>query len=156
MRFWPHFCLVAALLGASSQVQNDPRACLVPRPAGETASTHAVKCAEEFIRRNGYTGLAPTVDSLTMAHEGIVFEPTIAQELQGRRNSLEDHATGLCPGSPRDSSGFTIVFRSPKVSGSARAVTMDRQFGGLRVEHQAFILDVVTKRKYGCRPGRSF
>jgi hypothetical protein len=48
------------------------------------------------------------------------------------------------------------VFRSRKYPGSARAVTMDRHFGGLRVEHQDFILDVVTKRKYGCRPGRSF
>ena len=156
MSFWQFSCLALALLGASFQVQNDPRACMVPRSAGETAGTHAVRCAEEFVERNGYTGRAPTVDSATMAHEGIVFEPTIAEELRSRRNSLEDHATGLCPGSPRDSSGFTVVFRFRKDPSSARAVTMDRLFGSLRVEHQGFILDVVTKQKYGCRPGRSF
>src|SRR5438876_1149184 len=63
MSFWQFSCLAVALLGASFQVQNDPRACMVPRFAGETAGTYAVKCAEEFVERNGYTGRAPTVDS---------------------------------------------------------------------------------------------
>jgi hypothetical protein len=147
--------LTLALYAAASWLllgQAEPRACRVARLPTEPAKVQAIRCAEEFIARNGYTSKAPTVDSASMAHESIVFAASPAEELRARRNSLEDHAIGVCASAPRDSSGFTVVFRSKGHLGAARAVTMNAHFQELRVEHQDFRLEVVKNHQYGCEP----
>jgi hypothetical protein len=144
-------CLVATL-HLWPLLQTDPRACLVARLSTDSAKVHAIQCAQDFIARNGYTAKPPTVDSASMAHESIVFTTSVADELRDRRNSLEEHAVGVCSGSRGDSTGFTVVFRTRSHSGGARAVTMDAQFQELRVEHVDFRLDVVMNRRYGCEP----
>ena len=143
--------LVTTWFLVGPQAQTDPRACLAPRVPTDPAKVYAIRCAEEFIGRNGYTARPPTVDSASMAHESIVFAASPAEELHGRSNSLEEHAVGICAGAPGDSTGFTVVFRAKGQLG-ARAVTMNAHFQALRVQHKAFRLEVIKNHQYGCAP----
>jgi hypothetical protein len=151
-------CLVSLLglaLVPGLIAQADRYACRVQFEEGEPPQRRAIRCAEEFITRNGYTDRAPTVDSAQIAHEPIEFGTDLRTELQQRHSTLEERAFGVCSGSPRDSTGFTVVFRYRTNSGAARAVTMDSLFARLRVEHQDFLPSAVAQRKYGCVPAVS-
>ena len=105
------------------------RGCRVSRAANESSECFAVRCAEDFVRRNGYT-----LDAATgpVARESI-HSPTLEQ----RRGMLERSAVGYRPYPP----GHLVVFKYSSSTGKAgRAVTMSGEFGDLRVEHQDFFL----------------
>jgi hypothetical protein len=134
--------------GAAPNPRTD---CQVPRVASESPRTHAQRCAEDFIRRNGYTAAAPTVTERTIAYETITIAGSWREVLAFRRNSLRPSALGVCSGSRRDSLGFTVVFRYRDTAiGDARAVTMNRTFNALRVEHEDFSVAVVDSARLGC------
>ena len=114
--------------------------CVLPvSPLGSARDT-AVACAEEFVARNGYTDLAPTVDSSTVAYESLEFSVNVAARLAGPTSSLERRAVGICDGAGRGP-GYTVVFRPPGPAEAeqwARAVTMTLAFTDLRMQHRNF------------------
>jgi hypothetical protein len=127
--------------------------CRVPALDGEQPLAGAVRCAEEFVARNGYTDQEPTVDSDDIAYESLEFAESLTAQLEERLNTLETRAIGVCVGTPRDSAGFTVVFRYRADSTtSARAVTVSRRFDSLQVAHQDFRLAAVGERESRCMP----
>ena len=115
--------------------------CVMPVCTLASARDSAVWCAEEFIVRNGYTDLPPSVDSSTVAYESFEFSSGVAARLRGPTNSLERRAIGVCEGG-HGQPGYTVVFRAPgpprETEPFARAVTMSRDFTSLRVQHRNF------------------
>jgi hypothetical protein len=105
------------------------RACRVTRAKSESPECFAVRCAEDFVRRNGYT-LDPTTGPVVKES---VYSPT----LEERRGMLARSAIGYRPYPP----GHLVVFKYSSSTGkTARAVTMSGEFDDLRVEHQEFLL----------------
>lgn len=138
-------------LAAQAAGETDARACGLPREAGMDDAAHAVRCAEDFVRRNGYT--TEPGDTTRLAGESIEFASSRKELLHDRSGSLKARAFGVCVGIPGDAMYFTVVFRhlDPRYT-NARAVTMSRSFGEMRVQHRDFDASVVAARRFGCRP----
>lgn len=118
-------------------------------PSEELPETKAVRLAEEFIARNGYTDLPAEKDKLT--YETIEWEGNVEGILKSRHDTLERKAYGVRHGGKGTKDGWTVVFRYKKRFGDSldntgRAVTMDEDFQHLRVEHQDFFLTGVDKK----------
>lgn len=134
-------------------------------PLAETPEAKAVRLAEEFIARNGYTDLPP--DKTAISHETVEFAANLEQLLKSRRDTLERKAYGLCyRGRLGTKGGWTIVFRAKNISDDyykmvsrlagkpvtresfpiGRCVTMDANFKNLLVEHKDFPLKNVDKK----------
>ena len=106
----------------------------------------AVACAEWFIARQGYTSSEATDDTMEIASEGIELESDPAKLLAARKNTLQSRAFIVCT----RPDGYDVGFRYID-AGGARGVSMDDQFGSLRVEHADFL--PATSRGIGsCRP----
>ena len=107
----------------------DDRACRVGRGTNESAECFAVRCAEDFVRRNGYT--------LDAATGPVVRESVYSPTVDERKGMLERVAVGYRSYPP----GHLVVFRYSSSTGkTGRAVTMSGEFGDLRVAHQEFFL----------------
>jgi hypothetical protein len=109
----------------------------------------AVKLAEEFIVRNGYTDLPP--DKEHLAFESLERGSNVDEILQARHNTLERKAYGIARGRKSGSPSWIVVFRYkypsyPEMRRNGRAVTMNLDGSNMRVEHQDFILRAVDKR----------
>jgi hypothetical protein len=105
------------------------RACHVARAGTESSECFAVRCAEDFLRRNGYT--------MDAAAGPLARESVRSPTLEERRGMLERSAFGYRPFPP----GHLVVFKYSNSTGrTARAVTMSGAFDALRVEHQDFFL----------------
>ncbi len=105
------------------------RRCRLARGPNESPECFAVRCAEDFVRRNGYTVEAATGP--------IVGESVDSPTLEQRRGTLERAAVGYRPSPP----GHLVVFKYSSSQGkTARAVTMSASFDNLRVQHQDFLL----------------
>jgi hypothetical protein len=134
----------------------DPRSCRGV-PASDPVTT-AVLCAEEFVRRNGYTGV-PAGDSADIAMETIEFYPNWKALLAARANSIEPSPAIVCNRRflRLVEPGYTVMFRyrkqmtAPELSAYSfgRAVSMTADFRELRMEHQSIVL---TDTIAGCRP----
>ena len=123
------------------------RRCGLPDTSG-APEAQAVRCAEWFIARQGYT-LAPAIEDTTrVVTEGIEWESSVRERLARRRGSLQPTAFGICP---RSDGGYDVAFRTATGVG-ARGVSMDSQFGSLRVEHQDFEPDAITQHRGQCHP----
>ncbi len=122
----------------------------------ETPEEKAVRLAEEFVARNGYTDLPPDRDNLS--YESIEWESNLDEMLKQRHDTLERKAYGIYYSGRMGQNGWTVVFRptlyrcgnallEAKRTGMwGRAVTMDENFENLRVEHKDFTLTNVHKR----------
>jgi hypothetical protein len=125
----------------------------------ETPEEKAVRLAEEFIRRNGYTSAA--ADKNNLSHETVEFAGNADDLLEQRRDSLEPKAYGVLPRGRGSEKGWTVVFRYSEkfrdkfkvkdklvsdVEKSGRAVTMNENFQNLLVEHKDFWLEKVEKK----------
>ena len=126
------------------------RRCGLLRSDGERAELYAVRCAEWFVARQGYTDHPATSDTVAIVSEGIEWAETTTGVLAYRRSTLEARAMGVCEGEGRGAA-FTVVFRMRGGEG-ARAVTLDANFGSLRVQHQDFRAEAVAEGAAGCRP----
>jgi hypothetical protein len=126
------------------------RACRVALVEGEQPELRAARCAEDFIRRNGYTS-APPDTSLGVARESIEWEASDSARLQARHGSLLPDALGVCPGA-RGAPGYTVAFRYAGSTSDSigRAVTMSPEFTELRVQHPDFRLTVLREAGSGC------
>lgn len=95
----------------------------------------AIKSAEEFIARNGYTSAPP--DRNALSHESIEDARNVDELLALRRDTLETSAFGYFEEFKGQASARIIVcFRYKKSSGSARGVSVMRDSGTMRMEHQ--------------------
>ena len=131
----------------------------------ESPEAKAIRVAEEFIARNGYTDLPP--DKTAISHETVEFAENLEDLLKSRHDSLERKAYGLCHrGRLGTKGGWTIVFRSKHESDDyykmlgqikgkpvtkenfpiGRYVTMDANFENLLVEHKIFPLSNIDKK----------
>ena len=129
----------------------------IPTPSGpaagskgksyETPEEKAVRLAEEFVARNGYTDLPP--DRANLTGESIEWSSDVDMLLRLRRDSLERRAYGVRPVGKVGRPGWTVVFRHKEhdaPDNTGRAVTMDSDFRNLRVQHQDFFLAAVEKK----------
>jgi hypothetical protein len=146
--------LLAAAGAAAQEVEPaDARACRVARDPARSAAEHAVRCAEDFVRRNGYTRLP--ADFAVPAGESIERAGSPPGLRAARAGTLEPGAAGVCTGG-EGAHAFTVVFRhADPAAPNARAVTMSPAFGEMRVQHQDFILAAVSERRHGCEPVRT-
>jgi hypothetical protein len=118
--------------------------------AEESPEAKAVRLAEEFIARNGYTDLPPDRDGLS--YETVEWGPNDEETLRRRRDTLGRKAYGVRHGGRMGAKGgWTVVFRAPARYGDdgvvwGRAVTMDKDFQNLRVEHKDFPLAKVDRK----------
>ena len=123
--------------------------------ADSTPEAKAVRLAEEFVARNGYTDLPPDRDNLS--YESIEWGENINELLKFRHDSLERRAYGIRYTGKMNGPGWTVAFRpalryrcgNAVLAGQAeigRTVTMDENFENLRVEHKDFPLANVHKK----------
>ena len=123
--------------------------CRLKAPIPGSRDSIAVKCAEAFVARNGYTN-APADDSTLIAYEFIAPGRGAVEILKHRHNTLAPRAILLCH-DRRERPGFTIAFARPGDSAlsQARAVTMDTSLDKLRIEHVDFLPRVAAESP-GC------
>ena len=124
-------------------------AVVLPAKKQELSEKEAVRLAEKFIAQNGYTDLRP--DKSKLAYETIEWESNIDDMLRQRHDTLERKAYGIVHGRKDGSPGWTVVFRyshpsSKQERRNGRAVTMNLDGSGLRVEHVDFILKHVERK----------
>jgi hypothetical protein len=150
--------LTSSLAGAAEPRGPDfawptPQTCRIEQSKLPAADA-AVLCAGRFIARNGYTQEPPVSDEAQITSESIEWSRSVGEMLASRHGTLEPQAYGICDHGHWQEPGYTVVFRyaGGEAPDRARTVTMTPEFGDLRVEHQDFIPDVVTRRAHGCRP----
>ncbi|MGH7525951.1 MAG: hypothetical protein ACREMX_04540 [Gemmatimonadales bacterium] len=112
-------------------LQDDPRRCLVRRDLREGMEFMAKRCAEEFVRENGYTDLPATEDSTRWVLEVGEGGPWPGI-MVARGGSLEREAT-MFQCSMRQCLVLFRLRRSALVCGY-RAVSMTQVFTKLRLE----------------------
>jgi len=136
-----HIICVALLVGACKKSTPPPidypfevdvsPSCRVERALGEKDACFAIRCAEDFIRRNGYTNVPPS--------EPIALETLERSEpsrlLDSRRGIVKPKAVHY-----RGGDVHTVLFEYSDGS-SFKAVQMGQDFANLLVQHQ----DVIVK-----------
>lgn len=121
-------------------------AFVFPAQKQKLSEVEAVRLAEEFIAQNGYTDLR--ADKSKLAHETIEWTSNVGDILKQRHDTLARKAYGIVHGRKGGAAGWTVVFRyshpaSKQERRNGRAVTMNLDGSGLRVEHVDFILKYV-------------
>jgi len=116
---------------------------------GEAPEEKAVRLAEEFVARNGYTELPS--DRMNLSYESIEWESDVDEMLKQRHDTLERSAYGMRYAGRTGGSGWAVAFEYKKHYCDAcdkvgRAVTMDAKFNNLRVEHTDIFLKAVDKK----------
>jgi len=143
----------ATLLGLSSSTAQERKAL---------TEAEAIRLAEQFVLENGYTDLPPTQDRSKLSYESIdSTDPDVI--LKTRYNTLERNAWAVRGGDARRH-GWTIVFRynrdneeyrriipdyQKQVETTGRAVTMEADGSGIRMQHQDFLLSGIKPIKMG-------
>lgn len=124
----------------------------------ETPEQKAVRLAEEFIKRNGYTSEPADKDNLS--YESIERSANVDELLESRKNSLEPKAYAVSSYGKGEQKGWTVAFRYNKnyldevyqkdsidnYKSLGRAVTMNENFENLRVEHKSIFLNKLEKK----------
>lgn len=135
----------------------DPRRCAVAPEPGETPEMRAVRCAEWFVVRNGYTTRRPVADSTQIAWESGEPAGTTAEGLARRRGMLRERAVVVCRGRREGAGpafGIGFAYRPDPPSPVGRAVTMDTAFAEIHLERGGFSLIQALGDTASCR-GRS-
>lgn len=154
------FCLVifAGCQTAKLQEIKDEQKSVIENKSRQPKQTEtekpeekAIRFAEDFIKKNGYTN--ELADRENLSHETVEFSKNIDELLEKRFNSLEPKAYGVLSEGKGSKKGWTVVFRynKEKVSNEdyenlGRAVIMDEKFEKLLVEHKDFILKYAEKK----------
>ena len=112
---------------ASSSALDPAGRCQVARLAGEHADCYAVRCAEDFIRRNGYT-----------------IEPASVPQYRDAFSASMEERHGMLYSSAIVhqwiSGGHFVGFRYRDSSDNVgRAVTMTGNFSDLKLDHVHFV-----------------
>lgn len=136
---------------ASATGHGNVRTCGLPGLGLIPRDSAAVRCAEWFVARNGYTD-QPPADSSALASESIEYARSLSDLLAQRRNSLARHAAVVCRYGRRGF-GYTVGFRTRRHPDDSlgRAVTMDTALKELRVEHMDYLLARARSDNAECR-----
>ncbi len=127
-------------------------ACSIAITPSLDPTAHAVACAEDFVRTNGYTDAPASSDSARLAYESIEWGSTTAEILSHRHNSLRPNADIVCFNAASDTQRYLIVFLRSTDSTKARAVTMDSAYYHMRMQHRDVRLDYVSSHSPSCFP----
>jgi len=112
-------------------LREDPQRCLLARDLRENMEGMARRCAEAFVRQNGYTHLPASEDSTRWVLEA-GERGAWARVLESRVGSLEGQAATV-----QCSVGECVVFfraRRRSLECAYRVVTMSQVFTRLRLE----------------------
>jgi hypothetical protein len=123
------------MLAPAPWLRSDPQRCLLERDLREGMEAMAQRCAEQFIRDNGYAE-APTLDSTRWVREAS-DDDEWSRVFAGRLGSLDPHASAVqCS---RRECVVMFRLRRPIVQCAYRAVTLTQVFtkiqlapGGIR------------------------
>jgi hypothetical protein len=99
------------------------------------SESEAIRLAEDFIIRNGYTDLPPDPDRRKLTAEPVVLASTVDEELRLRHDTLERKADGAYGGA----GGWMVYFRykNDKLDPDwRRTVVMDARGRHIRIMHQ--------------------
>lgn len=149
----PYCCILlvsgiaAPALTQSPDPTPDPRKCRLSRAADEAIESVAKRCAEDFVRRNGYTDAAADVDSIV--RESFESWSSVADVLRRRHKSL--NADAYSTGCSDDGCGVTFGHGGPRTPCAFRIVTMTREFTLMRMEHQLVMPAPDTPDGQRCR-----
>ena len=112
-------------------LREDPERCLLTRDLGENMEAMAQRCAELFVRQNGYTDLPPAEDSTRWVMER-GESGSWPRVLAAREGMLDRDATTVqC--SMRQCVVFFRVRRTPLIC-AYRLVTMSQVFTRIRLQ----------------------
>lgn len=124
------------------------------KPTDDVDSTEtAVRCAEEFVARNGYTLVPPAWGSAQLAEEAFETGQPWSQVLARRRGTLKPKAVGVCVGaSDRADMAYTVAFpySDNRVTALVRVVTMNRTYGEMRMQQQQVRVRAMTDPDMNC------
>jgi hypothetical protein len=109
----------------------DPRRCLLVRDLSERMEIMAQRCAEEFVRVNGYTDLPATEDSTRQVLEWGEDGPRHLV-VAARSGSLDRSASAVQCSSRRCFVFFRL--RRPILACAYRTVTMTQVFTRIQIE----------------------
>jgi hypothetical protein len=129
---------------------SSPRVCPTILIDANDPEGTAVRCAEAFLKENGYTAKPPNITRL--ASESIERVTSVEQLLDWRRNSINLPAIGVCrKGTLLDD--WTVVFEGMRPGDplSGPAVTMNADYSGLRKEHMEFDIEFISDPTSGCK-----
>lgn len=153
-KLWLILCASLMLFVAGGNASSSPQKQEGKAGGRETpvkiSTAQAIRIAEKFVARNGYTDLPPTKDKSKLSYESIEFEGSIEKMLKFRRNTLERKAYGFLWGKTRGGrgeKGWTVAFLykdrdKAKTPETGRAVTMNEYGKNLRMQH----VDIFLKR----------
>ena len=138
---------------AQREQSADPalRRCALPIDTTQR-ELQALRCAEWYIARQGYTLKPPVTDSMAILPESYEVAPSVQLALEWRHGTLEPQAYGICVDDRNpevNTQVYTVAFRSTDRQ-SVRAVTMDRTFGALVVQHLNLNPEILRSKTYGC------
>lgn len=132
----------------------EARQCPFHPTADVDSAETAVKCAEEFIARNGYTLTPPVWGSAQLAEETFETGQPWSEVLARRRGTLKPKSVGVCVGaSDRADMVYTVAFpyADNRVTALVRVVTMTASFGDLRMQHQDVRVRAMTDPDRNCQ-----
>lgn len=154
---WTGLAIVLSVLPAIAAAQattrwdedraNPARQCGLERATNAAPEEHAVRCAEWFVQRQGYTAAEGFRDTAGVLPEGIEWAGSAADRLSNRRGTLQPKAFAMCA---FDGHLYSVAFWSAD-SSHARGVTLDENFGSLRMQHPDFNAAIVGKEGSACR-----
>lgn len=133
---------------------SEARQCPLHATADADSTETAVKCAEEFIARNGYTLTPPASGNAQLAEETFETGEPWPRVLARRRGTLKPKAVGVCVGaSDRPDMVYTVAFpySDTRVTALVRIVTMNLTFGDMRMQHQDVRVRAMTDPERNCQ-----
>lgn len=139
--------------GAAVLVESaDARRCEVNSQSA-TPYEQAVRCAERFVERNGYTTRAATNNGIWAPEAGEEGK-SITEIRARRRGTLRREAIVVCRGTDergRETYAVGFAGSGDPPSPSGRAVTMDSAFADLRMRPGSFPLITALGDTTSCR-----
>ena len=117
--------------------------CCVHAQAKKLSEVAAIKLAQEFVIRNGYTD-KPVTDKSKVSLESVEISKNIDEILAFRKDTIIGRAYGILLNEGK--TGWIVVFKYKKQNKQVgRAITMGLYGNNLRMEHQDFMLSYVKK-----------
>lgn len=119
----------------------------------ENDEAKAIRLAEEFIKRNGYTEAPAEKDKIKF--ESSEISEDVEKILQSRHNTLEPKAYGISYHT-KSGKGWTVVFKYNEeymktvtemdLKDRGKALTMDENFENLEMQYKDFFLEYAEKK----------
>jgi hypothetical protein len=128
-------------------------ACFYTHAAESITVETAVKVAEEFVAKNGYTNVPASDVKAVLDNERIERTTDRRDQIQQRFNTLLPKAIGAKKGRKGSPDGWSVAFDYTSGKGSSetcRVVTMNSAGSDIRVEH----VDGIRSYFIGFTPSR--